>query len=157
LTERKRTRERPGAYAQALGLLARREHSAREIERKLARRGITEDERVAAVKAAQTRRYQDDTRFAHALIRKRVAAGYGPRYIEAELRTHDIDPRSVRAELDAHDWVALARAVVAKRYGSARTSVADRAKVAALLARRGFPAASLRRATDLPEDADPAE
>jgi regulatory protein len=157
LAERKRTRERPGAYAQALGLLARREHSARELERKLAKRGIDDIERGAALQAAQARRYQDDTRFAQALIRKRVAAGYGPRYIEAELRSHGIDPRSMRAELVAQDWSALARALVGKRFGRARAAATDRAKVAALLARRGFPAASLSAVTGAGTGDDAAE
>ena len=72
----------------ALGLLSRREHSARELKRKLQQKGVTAEEAVDVVDEMGERNYQSDARFAESLVRKRALDGYGPMRIRAELASH---------------------------------------------------------------------
>lgn len=137
----------PGAYERALGLLARREHSGRELQRKLASRGHDAAESKRALGALREERLQSDERFAGSLIRQRAAAGYGPRHVEAELRSHGIDPRAHGEALRDPDWRAIARRMLAKRYGAGPIAREQRTKAAQYLARRGFPADIVYAAT----------
>ena len=60
----------PSAYAKALGMLARREQSRRELERKLGRQGFERDESESALDRLAGQHYQDDGRFAGMLARE---------------------------------------------------------------------------------------
>jgi regulatory protein len=138
------------AYDKALGLLARREHSARELKSKLARRGLDSVQASAAVVDLKAKDYQSDTRFGEMLVRTRIEGGYGPRWIVAELKTHGIDETRARALIDAAapDWKALIRAQLRRRYGGKpATSLAERSKRAAFLLRRGFDAHTVQLVT----------
>ena len=143
--------ERPSAYDRALGLLARRDHSRRELTRKLSAKGYTPDETAPAVAALSEGREQSDDRFAEVLIRQRSGAGYGPLRIEAELTSHGIDPRTCREALAAIDWLEIARAHVVRRYGET-SDRATREKAAQYLQRRGFPSGVIAKALALPGD-----
>src|SRR5688572_4006581 len=104
--------DKPSAFDRALGLLSRREHSSRELKTKLTARGYEPDEVVETLATLERSQYQSDERYAEVLARSRIAAGYGPRFIEAELRTHGIPPACVRDQLAAEDWHARAVQVV---------------------------------------------
>ncbi|KAF1692933.1 recombination regulator RecX [Pseudoxanthomonas jiangsuensis] len=139
----------------ALGLLVRREHSRRELTRKLTSRGVEADEAAAAVERLAGDGWQDDTRFAASLVRSRAASGYGPLYIRAELGTHGLGSEAVAAALETFegDWTEVARDLVRRRYGEAGPAdLAQRRKAADLLARRGFDGDSIRRATRFDPD-----
>jgi regulatory protein len=125
---------------QALKLLARREHSARELRRKLAARGIADDEAAAAVEHAASAGWQDDGRYAEMLVRTRIAGGYGPVRIEAELKLAGVPADQIRAALEAAavDWRELALEVHAKKFGRPPGSSAERAKHYRYLQGRGF-------------------
>jgi len=83
-------------------------------------------------------------------------SGYGPRYIESELRSHGLNPASFREALALHDWLASAKALVRKRHARGLTSQADRARAAQFLARRGFPGGVAYAATGIESgDDDP--
>lgn len=143
---------KPGrsAYDRALGLLARREHSRRELRTRLERGGYAADETEAALDRLGTQQYQDDERFGGMLVRNRVAQGYGPQRIRAELRSHGLDGAAAEALIaDAGvDWTASARAQLKRRYGSRRADEpAERARRAQFLLRRGFTAATVRDVT----------
>lgn len=134
----------------AIGLLSRREHSRRELTRKLKVRGIEAEAATAAVDRLAQEGWQDDTRFAESLVRSRSASGYGPLHIRAELGTHGLDRDAVAAALDTFDgdWAANARDLVRRRYGpEVLSDLAVRRKAADFLARRGFDADTIRRAT----------
>ena len=137
--------DKPSAYDRALGLLARREHSRRELKMKLAQKGYDRDESASALETLAEGTEQSDDRFGESLIRRRVAAGYGPRYIEAELKSHGIAIAPFRAQLDEVDWRELARTLVAKRYGRPADR-AGRDKAAQYLQRRGFPSDAIAAA-----------
>ncbi|HVF36283.1 MAG TPA: regulatory protein RecX [Candidatus Saccharimonadia bacterium] len=139
------------AYDRALALLARREHSRRELEQKLAEKGYGGEESRPALDSLAERREQSDARYAEVLIRRRAGAGYGPRYIEAELVSHGIAPSAVRETLASVDWLAVAQAAVRKRRGTAGDR-ATRERAAQYLARRGFPSDVVARAVGRSRD-----
>ncbi|MDE3073698.1 MAG: regulatory protein RecX [Pseudomonadota bacterium] len=147
------------AYDKALGLLARREHSRRELEAKLRQGGYQGDEAAAALDRLGERHYQDDDRFAEVLLRSRIAQGYGPMRLRVELKSHGLADARIRELLEAAqaDWEASATAQLRRRYGSAGASdPAERARRAQFLLRRGFAAATVRSVihADVDEAAD---
>lgn len=144
----------------ALALLARREHSQRELQTKLVQAGYSRDEAAAAIARLAAEHYQDDTRFAESLLRSRVAQGYGPQRLRAELKTHGFADAQVTQMLAVAqvDWVASAAGQLRRHYGSVGTADrAQRVRRAQFLLRRGFAAATVRSVTqaDVDETADP--
>ncbi|MCL7713569.1 recombination regulator RecX [Stenotrophomonas mori] len=152
---RKRTREQT-PLQRALGFLVRREHSRRELMRKLQARGVEKDEAVAALDRLAEEGWQDDGRFAASLVRTRSAAGYGPLHLRAELGMHGLDEDAITTAMATFegDWTELARQVVCRRYGpEGPQELAQRRKAADMLIRRGFEAGCIRDATRYdPED-----
>ena len=146
----KRSRDRQpqaGAYDRALGLLARREHSARELKDKLRRRGLDGDETASALAQLQAKDYQNDDRFGEMLVRTRLEGGYGERWIVAELRTHGIAEQRARELVAAAepDWGELVLRQLRRRYGAGRPrDRAERDKREVFLLRRGFDASTVK-------------
>ena len=151
-------KSRPSAYEKALGLLARREQSRRELRRKLDQSGYASDEADAALARLSDQHYQDDERFAGVLLRNRAAQGYGPLRIRMELKTHGLSDAAIRRLLDEAgvDWNASAAAQLRRHYGGKPpTDRAEQGKRAQFLLRRGFAAATVRYATHAEvDDAD---
>src|SRR4249919_3607804 len=105
----RRPRPEPTPAQRALGLLVRREHSRKELTRKLTARGVEPEAAVAAVDKMAAAGWQDDGRFAEQLIRSRAATGYGPVRIRAELSMHGLPREAVSAAMESceADWPAL--------------------------------------------------
>ena len=137
----------PDARDSALRLLSRREHSARELRRKLEERGVDEGEAEAAVEKLAGKGLQSDDRYAEQLIRTRISQGYGPIRIEAELRQAGLDGEQIDAAIQAAecDWQALAAQVHAKRFRSPASGSAERNKQYRFLMSRGFESDQIRR------------
>jgi len=138
------------AYDKALGLLARREHSRKELKTKLRQGGYEGDETVDAIDRLGEQHYQDDDRFAEVLLRSRISQGYGPMRLRVELKIHGLADARIRELMDETevDWDASAAAQLRRRYGGAGTSdPAERNRRAQFLLRRGFAAATVRRVT----------
>lgn len=154
---RRRQRPQPSATQRALGLLVRREHSRKELTRKLTSRGVDAQEVEAAIERLSGAGWQDDARFAESLVRGRAGSGYGPRHIRAELGTHGLDQEAIARAMDTFegDWTEVARDLVRRRFGDAGpVDLAQRRKAAELLMRRGFEGDSIRAATRFdPEEA----
>ena len=145
----------------AMGLLVRREHSRKELARKLEARGVAGDEAEATVERMAEAGWQDDGRFAIGLARMRSQAGYGPLRIRAELSTHGLDDGAIQAAFEAlaeaggDDWVAAARDLVRRRHGpGVADDLALRRKAADFLFRRGFDGDTVRAATAFDIDDD---
>jgi regulatory protein len=134
-------KQEPTAYQRALGLLVRREHSRKELARKLSDKGIEREDAELALDKLNRQDFQNDTRFAAALARSRASAGYGPGRIRAELATHGLGRDDIAAALEAceRDWDASARDIVQRRYGGKDLGDhALRRKALDFLLRRGF-------------------
>lgn len=153
---RRRRRAEPTPVQRALALLVRREHSRRELIRKLTARGIETGAAREAVERLADEGWQDDARFAELLVRSRVGSGYGPRYIQVELETHGLSAAEVSTALATFegDWRELARDLVARRFGPQRLEdPGEQRKAADLLMRRGFDGDAVRAVLrGLPED-----
>lgn len=153
-------REPVPAYQRGLGLLVRREHSATELKRKLRGKGVEADELDAALEALQRQGFQDDRRYAEALIRSRALAGQGPVRIRAELRMNgvpsaDADAAFEAAEAGGLDWEAVAARVAARflpalgAAGPGPEAIKQRHRAVGFLLRRGFSQEQARHALAL--------
>jgi regulatory protein len=150
MNRRSNTDKDRSAYDRALGMLARREYSERELRARLDRAGCDEAESGSALERLQAQNYQDDRRFGEMILRARVGQGYGPDRIRAELRSHGLADAVIRVLIEAAeaDWTALAKAQLRKKYGTRPASDhAERGKRAAFLLRRGFAAVTVRIVT----------
>ncbi|HEX4481085.1 MAG TPA: regulatory protein RecX [Rudaea sp.] len=147
---KRKNREPVDPYNKGIELLARREHSARELKSKLTRRGIEKDEVDSVLSQLQSKDFQNDARFGEMLVRTRIETGYGARWIIAELKTHGIAEAKARELIDAAepDWPSIVRNQLRRRYGGKPASnLAERVKRANFLLRRGFDAATVQSAT----------
>ncbi|MGO1071620.1 recombination regulator RecX [Lysobacter sp. CA199] len=146
---RRRTPREQTPTQRALGLLTRREHSRKELTRKLTSRGLDRDEVVAAVDRLTDAGWQNDARFAESLIRSRAGNGYGPVHIRAELGMHGLDNQAIVEALQNYpgDWLENARDLARRRFGEDYfREPALRRKAADLLLRRGFDGETVRNA-----------
>jgi regulatory protein len=135
----------PEAYATALGLLARREHSVRELTAKLDVRGVSAAMAAAVITRLIAARLQSDARFTELYLRQRSARGYGPLRIALELRERGIDEALISTQLrhvveeGEIDWFERAATVYAKKYGGRPIEeIKERAKRMRFLQYRGF-------------------
>lgn len=158
--DRGKRRQRPAkppatATQRALGLLTRREHSRKELTRKLVSRGVDADEVDTAVQKLAAAGWQDDRRFAESLVRARASAGYGPLHVRAELGTHDLPADVRQGVLDAFEgnWSEIAVEIVRRRFGRIEDARLRERKAADYLIRRGFPSDIARSASRF----DPSE
>ena len=147
----KRRRPEPTPAQRVLGLLARREHSSKELARKLTARGIPAEEADTTVAHMAAEGWQDDGRFAMSLARMRANTGYGPVRIRAELGMHGLDSLLIDqafaslAETGDDDWTGRARVLIRRRYGEGVGSdLARQRKAAVFLQRRGFDSETIR-------------
>jgi regulatory protein len=134
---------------QALDLLARREHSRRELERKLAARGFSDDLIGPTLDNLEASGALAAARFTESFIRARVARGKGPVRIRAELAERGVgDAQGVDALRDSNvDWVAEARSARSKRFGAELPrDFRERARQARFLQSRGFSSAQIAAA-----------
>lgn len=132
----------------ALRALGRREHGARELAHKLARTGLAEAEADSIVETLAADGWQSDTRFSELLIRSRVAQGYGPLRIRAELAAKGVDEALISGALSAveFDWAVRLRQLYTRRYPEAPASAKERASRYRFLAGRGFTSEQIRSA-----------
>jgi len=141
----------------AVDLLARREHSRLELERKLARRGFPEAIVAPSLDALEHSGLLVATRFTESFIRSRIAKGKGPTRIRAELAERGVAGEQTAESLrDSNvDWLATARAVRRKRFGAELPSdFHERAKQARFLQYRGFTSDQVRAALELDTDSE---
>jgi len=141
----------------AVELLARREHSRLELERKLASRGFPAAVIAPALDALERSGVLAAHRFTESFIRSRLAKGKGPVRIRAELAERGV-AQDEAAELlrgPDIDWLATVRAVRRKRFGAdAPRDFKERARQARFLEYRGFTAEQVRAALELDADSD---
>lgn len=79
------------AWNVALGLLARRGHTARELETKLRKRGFDRQTAEAVVSKCERMRFIDDRETGRAYLKELVRKGRGPRRIRMEMSRKGLD------------------------------------------------------------------
>jgi regulatory protein len=132
-----------------MDLLARREHSPRELRTKLADRGYAADEVDTTLAALEGEGLLSATRYLEAFIASHARRGHGPVRIRTELERQGIGRDDIQQALQAAgiDFAALARDACQRRFGTGGPrDFADRAKRLRFLQYRGFSAEEARRA-----------
>jgi len=129
----------------AVRLLARREHSRTELQRKL--KQADDGSLDTLLEELEQKGYQSDFRYAEVLVRSRISGGYGPLKIQFELKQKGVAPDLIQQALaeQAPDWPALARSARERRFGSEIPK--DRQEIMKqlrYLAGRGFESGQLR-------------
>ncbi|MFE8072056.1 regulatory protein RecX [Marinobacteraceae bacterium S3BR75-40.1] len=124
----------------ALKLLARREHSRRELALKLMQRHFEDAVIEAVLDEFESRQWLDDERFAEVYVRQRVSLGYGPMRIMAELQQRGVDgePEALK-EVDGQTWCQMAREAREKKFGlQPIEDRRERGRQGRYLAQRGY-------------------
>ncbi len=143
------------ARAAALAMLARREHSAHELQTKLKQKGFAAAVVEAVVTALQSQRLLSDVRFAEALATMRRRRGFGPLYIAQELRRKGVSDALIAEVVDTQtaDWRALLREVRCKKFGvEPPKTAAETAKQIRFLQQRGFAYEQIRQVLNSQDD-----
>ena len=131
-----------------MDLLARREHSERELQAKLAARGFAPGAVAEVLAGLKSAGMQDDTRYAEAYTRSRVAKGYGPLRITRELGERGLAEELVRQVFTVMDldWEERLRAARQKKFGRpAPMDFREQARQSRFLQYRGFTPEQIRR------------
>jgi regulatory protein len=130
----------------ALKLLARREHSRQELERKLAEHETEPGQLRQALDELQARGFIDEQRVVESVLNRR-APRLGAGRIRQELQAKGLDPERVAAAVASlrASEVDRAREVWRKKFDGPAQDAAGRAKQARFLAARGFGGEAIRR------------
>jgi regulatory protein len=125
----------------AIDLLARREHSFKELQAKLCRRFAAAELVEQQLEALVVDNLQSDHRFCETFVRSKCAQGQGPQRISQQLQQRGIEGALIQ-ELLWHaeiDWHELLQQLYRRRYGdSAPADQKERAKRLRFLQYRGF-------------------
>jgi regulatory protein len=123
----------------ALKLLSRREHTRRELARKLAAHADDPTDIERVLDELESRGWLSESRAAEQLIHARRAR-FGARKIERELRDKGVSAEAVAAALPQlkEGDLEAARAVWRRRYGRQPRGAAERARQVRFLQGRGF-------------------
>ena len=125
--------------ARAMRLLARREHSRRELERKLAVHAEDPDEVGRVLDEFEAQGWLSERRVVEQVVHARRSR-FGARRIERELLDKGISADAVAAALPGlkEGELEAARAVWSKKFGRLPRTPAERARQARFLQGRGF-------------------
>jgi regulatory protein len=124
----------------AMGLLARREHSVKELQTKLSA-DFDIDNINELIEKLISANLQSDERFTENYIRYRSQRGFGSQRIRQELKERGVTADIISNELNTAeiDWFSLAITVRCKRFGElVPDSAKDKAKQQRFLQYRGF-------------------
>jgi regulatory protein len=143
------------ASEQAVSYLARREHSALELSRKLEKSGFDELEIEDSLAKLQRAGLQSDQRYAESYVNSRINRGYGSVRIRMELKERGVASDIITDSLQQAeiDWFALAAEVRSKRFGEHNPEdFKDRAKQQRFLQYRGFTHDEITESFNLTDD-----
>jgi regulatory protein len=146
----------PSLKGRALRLLAQREHSRAELQRKLAPHEEAPGELAKALDELQAKGFIDEQRVIDSLVHRR-AARLGASRVRQELQAKGLPAEAVAqavAELRGSE-TDRAREVWRKKFGQAPADATERAKQMRFLASRGFDTAVIHRVVQGSADALP--
>jgi len=120
-------------------MLARREHSFRELVQKLTLKGFDQCDVEELLNEFVELGWQSDQRFAESYSRSRLQKGFGPIRIQYELRERGIDAVVDGLFDETPDWQALLAELHDKKYGvEAPADIKERAKRVRFFQHKGF-------------------
>lgn len=129
----------------ALRILARRDHSERELRQKLLQRQCSQEDVDLVVEYCLCQDWLDDKRFADNFLRQAAAKGHGWRRICFDAKHKGIDTALLECaqEKQQHDWYELAKALAQRRFADIEgvfpaVDLKQRRKWIQHLERRGF-------------------
>lgn len=137
-------------YSYAISLLARREHSERELHQKLCRKSelelevgvIFNDVANTVIERLKDIGYLSNVRYAQMLLRSRYARGYGPLRLQQELQQAGVENELIALSFEEfeEDWFESACRAREKRFGLAlvKDDIKLKAKQVRFLSSRGF-------------------
>ncbi|WP_197491525.1 regulatory protein RecX [Methylomonas methanica] len=133
--------------AVCLRLLARREHSRRELLDKLALRGFNRDEVELVVDEMAEQNWQNDQRYTECYVRQRIRGGYGPVRIRYELQQRGINDAELDLQAEEQGgWQNLLLEVYFGKYGEEKLLTQNEwLKRSRFLQQRGFSGEMIKR------------
>lgn len=138
----------------AMNLLARREHSYLELQRKLTKRFPTQPDLIPPeLDRLKAEGLQSDARLAEAYISARSARGQGPAKIKAELQEKGVAKHIITSAFQASnlDWPNLAQQAAKKKFPThfdptpTQLPLKEKARITRFLLQRGFTSHQLPR------------
>ena len=132
-------RLQPSLKARALRLLARREHSREELQRKLAVHAEEGEDVEALLEELVKRGWLSDARFAEQSIRAK-SRRFGPLKLAQQLRAKGVDEETIARgfRAAAADGVSSLESVWKSRFGAPAPDQRELARQARFLRGRGF-------------------
>jgi regulatory protein len=130
-----------------LRLLARREHSQKELLDKLALRGFGRDEVEPVIHEMAAQNWQNDVRYTECYVRQRVASGYGPIRIRYELQQRGINETNLDEQAEEQGgWQNLLMDVYCRKYDDQKSLMQNEwLKRSRFLQQRGFSGEMIKR------------
>ncbi|MBK1694462.1 RecX family transcriptional regulator [Chromatium weissei] len=132
----------------ALRLLAQRDHTRRELMRKLMQRGFVEMAIQPVLNQLEAQGFINESRFAEHYAAERANKGFGVLRIRSELHERGLSATLIEQALEPmkNDWAELLTAAYHRRFNDALpTNRADYGRRARFLEQRGFPTNLIRR------------
>jgi regulatory protein len=133
-----------------LRLLARREHSQKELLTKLSQKGFEHADIQVVIDELTANNWQSNARFAENYARARLRKGYGATAIRYELTQKGIDVADTNLNdvllTVADNWLDLLTQTYCKKYGDIEPLTRqDWAKRTQFLLRRGFSSSQIQQ------------
>ncbi|ORU94495.1 MAG: RecX family transcriptional regulator [Cycloclasticus sp. symbiont of Poecilosclerida sp. M] len=129
-------------------MLARREHSQRELFQKLSNKGFEREAVELILNEFVENDWQSDKRFADSYFRSRVHAGFGPIRIAVELKERGVeaDTFSLHEMSDEPSWNVLLNELHKKKYGAFGPSdMKERIKRTRFFQHKGYTSEMIKR------------
>lgn len=146
------------AYEIAVRLLARREHSRHELQRKLKLRGLKGWEIEDALSLLNANDLQSDDRFVETCVRTQLRKGHGPLKIRGYLTNHGIQNSKISEHLSNDDEFWIQKALQVDFKCRIRNEISDCQALeremlqlrARYLENRGYPSSVIFRVLNAP-------
>ena len=136
-----------------MDLLARREHSRLELERKLEAKAFEADLVAVVLDELESDGLLSSERFARSFVNSRASRGHGPYRIRRELAEKGVSSGDDYLYDGSHDWGRLARDVRVRKFGSdAPADLKDKARQVRFLEYRGFGHDQIRQALEFSDE-----
>ena len=152
------------AHAFAIAYLARRDFSAADLRRKLKDRGFAESAIEPVIAELEASNVINDGRYGDNVVAHRARRGQGPARIRQELKRSGLGSEAIqttmdKAKDDGPDFVSLARAARARKFGTqVPKDWKERSRQARFLQYRGFSTDHIRAVLEgVPDDESGAD